>query len=371
MAKEKLTDNYKYFWVNYLPTRWKLKASSFFSRARPVTDEIEFNSAFENVRKIVVILPRDQNLIILLQRAIIAVKEHFNRSLLEVVAPASSKDLLQSNPYIDGGIFYNEEDLFIFNPRFRELCQNLKEREFDTCIIMNREFNIQHLILASFSGAFLRIGLESASEFPYINLSIKHDPCITYEGEKNNSVLRSLGISVLKGKMDWKIPKTFTRDVENLLRGSGYSENKPPVVLNTAASISGDFFPPEIVNRLVSLLFSKTGRKTVLFTSLEDRERVFGNLSDEGREAVVPFECDSYGIAAAMMKKGAVFITLNNPYYQLAMLLGVPAVSIFPETQLEKWGGPESVKNKIITSPSASACDAEQIAAKVISFLPG
>ena len=368
MANRKLTNNFKYFYVNYLPDRLQRKAVRFFYGIKAESEELEYNCALDSTRNILIILPDSLHEIVLLRKYIISVKEHFEDSVIDVVAPYYAKDIIQSNPYIDGGMFFKHDDIQLFSNDFNELRDTIQNREYDTCFLMEKKLDLLKLVLAASSKAALRIGYKSAASYPFLNFSVIHSPSIKYEGSKNESLLRAIGIKIPRGEVKWAISKAFERDVVNILEQGGYSKKKPLVGINYNPCVNGEYINGETLKCLLIDIEKICQQKSVLFFDPDQEEYLRNTIPAEELKKVILFKCESVGLSNAMMKKCDAFITTNNTLYQFAPLLGINTVAIFPKDQIDQWANLKAKKSSVISVPNLSEVDHSEVIRKTHVF---
>jgi len=282
---------------------------------------------------------------------------------VDVIAETGSKDIIRSNPYIDGGVFYRASEFYYNHPSFRELLYTLKGRRYDACFLFNRDENPLHLFLMAHSGAALRVGFTGGDLSPFINLSVRPRNGTVYEGDRYESMFRSLGVKITRSRLKWNIAKNMEKDVEALLVQAGYKIEKPLIGIDISPSMSGREFPPDLLKGLIREAAGMTNAEIILFHSRGRDAGTVKNPSFSGRN-VVNIPEDSIAFASAFVCRCDLIIALNNLIYQLAVMMDRPAVGLFESAEVGRWARIEEGRFESVCASKLKGIELKEIVEK-------
>jgi len=353
----------KYFWMNFLGPGAQVRVLRWLSRADGLRTTVHFNRAISDFRKVLLILPERPFELILVQKSIVALKQHHENMVVEVIAETGGKDIIRSNPYIDGCVFYRASEFYYNHPSFRELLYTLKARRYDACFLFNRDKNPLHLFLMAHSGATLRAGFTGRDFSPFINLSIRPRDASVYEGDRYESMFRALGVKITRSRLKWNIAKNMDKDVEALLVQAGYKIGRPLVGIDVSPSMSGREFPPDLLKGLIREVAGMNNAEIILFHSRGRDGGVIKKLSFSDRN-VVNIPEDSISFASAFVCKCDLIIALNNLIYQLAVMMDRPAVGLFESAEVGRWARIEAGRFESVCANKLKAIELKEIVEK-------
>ncbi|MFH0920262.1 MAG: hypothetical protein V1913_07850 [Fibrobacterota bacterium] len=362
--RKKVAAGLKYFWLNYLGRELQGKAFRFLTRAASLGQSISFNEHIRDFRRVLVLLPDNPYEILLTQKSLIALKDHHPDMTLDVIAESVNRDVVKSNPCIDNGYFYSKHEYLYNHISYRELIRTLKERNYQACFIFKQDVSPLDLIVAAQSGAPLRVGFAGGDAAPFLNLTVRPRKDIEYEGDKYESLVRTLGVRTNRSRLKWDIAKTTERDVEGLLVEAGYRIDQPLIGLNISPGISGRSLPPDLIIRLAMELRKNSNAEIILFHS-GAREAADVKELEELNRHVVPISEDKISFAAAFVYKCDLIVSLNNLIYQLAIILDRPVVGLFENLEHRRWALFQAGKAEIVNAARLRNLRAEDVLAGV------
>jgi ADP-heptose:LPS heptosyltransferase len=366
--RPKVAYGLKYAWLNFLGYERQLKALCWLSKAESLHTTLHFNQSIQGFRKALLILPEKPLDLILTQKSIVALKNHRPDISVEVIAESGGADIVRSNPYIDGGVFYNSREFYFNHPAFRELLYTLKGKQVDACFLFNRDRNPLHLFLMAQSAAPLRVSLAGEAVSPFVNLSIRPRQAAVYEGDQYESLLKTLGVKVARSRLKWNIAKSTEKDVEALLVQAGFRIEQPLIGIDVSPSLNGREFPLDLLKGLIQALTGLNNAEIILFHSKERDSSLVKNLSFYNRN-VISIPEDKIGFASTFIYKCDLIIALNNLIYQLAVMLDRPAVGLFEEAEVARWACPEKGRFESVSAPKLRNIGLEEVVAKARTLL--
>ena len=366
--RAKIACGLKYFWMNFLGPNTRVRVLRWLSRADGLRTTVYFNRAVSDFRRVLLILPERPFELLLVQKSIVALKQHRENMVVEVIAETGGKDIIRSNPYIDGGVFYRASEFYYNHPSFRELLYTLKGRRYDACFLFNRDKNPLHLFLMAHSGATLRVGFTDGDYSPFINLSIRPRNEAVYEGDQYESMFRTLGVKITRSRLKWNIAKNTEKDVEALLVQAGYKIERPLIGIDVSPSMNGREFPPDLLKGLIGEVTGMNNAEIILFHSRGRDGNTIKNLSFFNRN-VVNIPEDKISFASAFVCRCDLIIALNNLIYQLAVMMDRPVVGLFENAEVRRWARVEEGRFESVCADKLKAIDLKEILEKAGKIL--
>ncbi|OGJ93762.1 MAG: hypothetical protein A2350_08550 [Candidatus Raymondbacteria bacterium RifOxyB12_full_50_8] len=307
---------------------------SVLSNASALRRETAFNDHIKGFRSVLLILPQKPHELVLAQKSIIALKEHQPDMRIDVVAETRSKDLITSNPYIDGGFFYTAGTFLYNHPLFKELTGSIQAKAYDACIVLNRDEHPLNYYLAAASKAPLRMGFNNPRAFPFINLAVQPKACLIYEGDLYESLLRTIGVRFPRSRVRWNIPKSTEKDMEGILVEMGYRTGGLLIGIDLSPSVTQKSMPDSLAEDLVRSLSSIAGAEVVVMRTKIKKDAPGASFAGK---RIVLLEEERIAHAAALIYSCSLVVSLNTMTYQLAVLLNRPVIGLFENGEKEQW----------------------------------
>ncbi len=357
----------KYFWLNMSGTDTQSRFFCKASLASQLRKEISFEEEIKRIRRILIILPDRTYDAALVQNMISSLKAR-RRSQIEVVAESGAKDLIKSNPDIDGGFFIHGHEYKYNHRSFTELCLAVQQKRYDACFLLKQDATPLDLYLAAMSRAPLRVGFHSPHAFPFLNLCIRPAKMTERERDKYESVFRTIGIKILKTEIAWNLPRTAEKDAEGVLAEAGVNFSNPIIGINLTPSVSGKKFSSQFIAALITELSKMEKCSIVLFhAGYQDDE--MAKLATSIGKASINYPPHHITFAAAMSRKISLTITLNNLFYQIATTTGNKVVGLFESLEHRRWAVIENGKLVQCSSVSLDTMSIDDIIRSVTSML--
>jgi ADP-heptose:LPS heptosyltransferase len=366
--EEKIATGLKYFWMNYLGQDLQIRVLNFLNKTSRLRKSVSFNNYIATFKRALIILPEKPYEVILAQKCIVALKEHRPGMIVDVIAEATNKDIIKSNPYIDSAIFYSAQEFYYDHPAFKELLSVIQEKSYEACFLLKANVRPLDLLMTATSMATLRIGFTGKNISPFINLSVRPKPETLYEGDKYEALLKALGVKLLRSRIKWNIPKSTEKDVEGVLVEAGYKIEQPLIGLNISPSIGERSLPVSLLKALILELSKLSDAEIVLFYSSQKDAQI--NRELEGlKKNIVPILESQVSFAAAFVYKCDILISLNNLIYQLAVMLNRPVIGLFESAERDRWASCQEARFETVTGQALSGLSVEEISAKAKAIL--
>jgi ADP-heptose:LPS heptosyltransferase len=335
-----LTKNFKFRFLNLLSPSLQLSLLRWLAKMPPNGGEIiNYNQALDSIKKILVLLPRDRCETLILQKTLLALKHHYPAARLDILTTADHRELVQGNAAVDGGVFYQPADFFLFAKAFVELCEKIKAGQYHCCLNFSTRPDLLYSYLMGISDAPLRIGLQPASLRPFCNLGINPARNLTYFGDIANSLLRTLGIKI-PDRLPWSIGKGLERNVKGLLAEAGASPEQPFCLLNLGAGRTGLEFTRDFLQKIAAGLPGTLPAPLVLLCPRAQRDRWLRLLRQEINSPLPLVAEDSIVSLSALLEWSVSVGTLNNSILHLALLLQKPCLGVLEQEEKDRWLDP-------------------------------
>ncbi|MBL8027984.1 MAG: glycosyltransferase family 9 protein [Fibrobacteres bacterium] len=357
----------KYIWLNFLNRELQSKVLCRLSKAHLLRRTISFEDEIHRFKKILIILPERTYDAAIVQSVFSSLKLK-KGALVEVVAESDAKDLIKSNPDVDGGFFFSAREYRYNHPAFIELCNAIQQKSYDICFLMKQDAGPLDLLLAAVTKAPLRVGFPSNSAFPFLNLCIRPSKKTEQEKDKYESMLRALGIKILRGKIAWNLPRTADKDAEGVIAETGVHLSNRIVGINLTPAVTGQSFPIQLLKDIIAELESEEGVSTVLFHAGYSNDEEAELAQAVGRKSI-NYPPHHITFAAALSKKLPVVITLNNLYYQISAMTGNKVLGLFESLEHRRWSSFEAGKLELLSAVKLEKIDTKEIKSKVLELL--
>lgn len=275
------------------------------------------------------------------------IKKHYPHCRITFLLRDYTKDLAQSNPFIDEILVLKEIDGEI---DIKSNLSMLKEKHFDTCITVYPTLKIAWLVFRT--GIRNRIGsgyrwysiLFNKKVFEHRKYADKH------ELEYNVNLLKEIGIdkTITKDNVHFfiDIEKSVEAEVNKVLLDNGINTNKPIVIVHPGSGGSAVDLPVEKFKQLVELLVNSNIQ--VLVTGSESEKAICEDLvvNSSIKNFAGKFSLKEL---VALINKADVFVSNSTGPIHIAAALNKHTLGFYPHLTacLPKRWGPYSNKSKI------------------------
>lgn len=335
MIQNKISYGLRFSWMNLLSKKARLKALELLTKTKFSTKPIDFSNSLSSFKNVLVILSENPHQILIAQKALIAIKEHRKDITLEVLAERSCKNLIKSNSFIDGGIFYNRQDFLYNNPSFCEMIEEIKGRKYDACFVFDTDADPLKLYTAATTNAPIKIGFSNINAYPFLNLQINQKNRHIYEGDAIESLLKSIGINILENKLQWQISPSTQKDAEMILLDSGYKSNHKLICIDLSKHFGKKPFSLEKTNTIIEALSELDKCEILVLTAPESEKSEDEPTLNTKHTVTIP--SDNISLAAAFMQKCDLVIAANNLFYHLGVIFDKPALGLFSKKEASRW----------------------------------
>lgn len=261
-----------------------------------------------------------------------ALREAYPNAYLAMLVSPYTRELLESNPYLDETIVYdkdNKHKSWLSTLRF---ALRLKQKRFDLAVVLHPT-NRAHLI-AYLAGIPMRIGWRRKLSF-LLSKSIAHtkQEGSRHELEYNLDLLKLIGIEAQEKGLFISLRPQDEQWVKELFASQGIKSSDPLLAIHPGASCVSKLWPPERFANVADELVKLYGFKILLVSSPKDAHlcrKVAQNMQAKaldlsGRTSIMQL--------AALLQRCRLFISNDSGPVHVACAVGTPVISIFGRNQ--------------------------------------
>ncbi|MGA2774507.1 MAG: lipopolysaccharide heptosyltransferase II [Candidatus Omnitrophota bacterium] len=286
-----------------------------------------------NVFKRILIVRTDRMGDVLLSTPVIRVlRRNFPNSYLAMMVSASTKDIVEGNPYLDEVIIYDKDGRHKGWQQTFRFARNLKKKRFDLAIILHPT-NRVHLV-TYLAAIPRRIGYDRKLSF-LLTDRIPHtkQSGLKHELEYNLDLLKYLGIEAEDKELFMPVKNESEKTVEKIFASSGIRKTDKILAIHPSASCPSKVWPADRFAQVADILAQEHGFKIVAVSGPKDIART-EDVINRMHCAVIDLAGKvSVSQLASVFKRCALFISNDSGPVHMAAALGIPVISIFGRAQ--------------------------------------
>ena len=290
------------------------------------------------------------------------VKKKYPQCKIKYLIRDYTRALLDGNPFIDEVIIADEEEGSIL---FSKNLKKIKEKTFDTCIVVNPTFKIALLLF--FARIKNRIGtgyrwysaLFNQKVFEHRKYGDKH------ELEYNINLISKLGIesSEVPEEMQFelKIDEKSSEKINSTLSENGFKPGKKIIIIHPGSGGSSVDLPKEKLIELTKML-SGLDKVSIVITGSKSEYKLCKEFEVSNEVINLSGQLD-ISLLKALINKANVFISNSTGPMHIAAALGVHVIGFFPKIlacSQKRWGPYTEKKSIFIPSIDCSDCTRKQ-----------
>jgi ADP-heptose:LPS heptosyltransferase len=262
--------------------------------------------------------------------AIRALKKEWPDAWFTLVADPVTKELLESCPYIDEIINYDNKGPEKAGPGYARFIMDLRKRKFTHAIMFRRYTRSE--IMGFLSGAPVRVGFVTDSPLQLINKKVIYEEGANVIGQ-NLKLARALGVPAKDRALEYWPDKNSEKANELLkgIRGDG-----PLVIIHPAGSTQKNRLWPYF-GELAKLMQSKLSAQIVFLGSAAEKDIVKETAQD--CKTAIGW---TFSDVSELIRRADIFIGTDSGPAHLADAVGTAGAIIYAPhkgmtAQLEKW----------------------------------
>jgi len=273
-----------------------------------------------------------------------------------------TRALLDGNSFIDEVIIADEKEGDIL---FAENLKRIKERSFDTCIVVNPTFKIA--LMLYFAQIKNRIGtgyrwystLFNQKVFEHRKYGDKH------ELEYNINLLSRIGIQASEApekiQFHLKIDEKSSEKINSILSKKESSSENKIIVIHPGSGGSSVDLPKEKLIELTKMLASLE-KVSILITGSKSEYELCKDF-EVGDSVINLSGLLDISLLKALINEASIFISNSTGPLHIAAALGVHVIGFFPKIPAcsqKRWGPYTEKKSIFVPSIDCSNCTRKQ-----------
>ncbi len=277
-----------------------------------------------------------------------ALKTAYPNASITCLAVPRVKEVLESNPYIDHIVIYDEEgnNRSLFGKI--KLIARLRCLKFDAAFLLHRSFT--RALLIFLAGIPQRVGYDTKKRGFLLTHRVDPLPKGYHRWEVYRHVVESYGIRVNGHPGELQVDSRAGEEVGRLLEKEGIRPDDFLIVINAGGNWDLKRWPKENFTVLIDRLIREFNAKVILSGGLKDRGLV-GEIAAAGEISTIVWAGQtSLKQLLALLKKAHLVISADSGPLHLAAGLGTPVIGLFGPTRPEITGprpqGPSIVIQK-------------------------
>lgn len=290
------------------------------------------------------------------------VKKKYPQCRITYLIRDYTRALLDGNSFIDEVIIADEKEGDIL---FAENLKRIKERSFDTCIVVNPTFKIA--LMLYFAQIKNRIGtgyrwystLFNQKVFEHRKYGDKH------ELEFNINLLSKLGIQASEAleeiQFHLKIDENSSEKINSILSKKESSSENKIIVIHPGSGGSSVDLPKEKLIELTKMLASLE-KVSILITGSKSEYELCKDF--EVSDSVINLSgLLDISLLKALINEASIFISNSTGPLHIAAALGVHVIGFFPKISAcsqKRWGPYTEKKSIFVPSIDCSNCTRKQ-----------
>ena len=285
-------------------------------------------------------------------------RRFFPKAHLAMLLGRYAGEVVEGNPWVDELLWYDAGGAPV---PFGRMLRTLREKKFDACVVVHPTGRIAALMFLA--GIPLRVGTGYRLYSLLFNRRVyTHRKVATrHEIEYNLDLLKGLGREAPAGmRPDFTvmIPGTARGRVEQMLAVRGIAPGDRYVVIHPGSGGSARDWPLENFGELADLLSAREGVRVVVTGGAGEAVKVETVVRRSGGKAVGLAGEFSLKELAALIQRGALFISNSTGPLHLAVAVGTPVLGFYPQIPVmgvRRWG-PSAEKARVLVPERPIDC---------------
>lgn len=259
--------------------------------------------------------------------AIRAIRLAFPEARLISLASRTAKEVLLHNPNLDRIIDYPGRVNFFFFFRLPKLLKTIREEQCDMAVILHGN-DPDAVSLAYLAGARYRLGWRGSRLAFLLTHPLRFDIPKRHYIEIWRDHLSALGIKPRGTRMELTLSAEEMKGAENYLMKNRLSRDRLIGLHPFANRLREKRWPLDRVVELGTLLAAE-GFSPILFGGIKEKEMADAMVVKSNGRMISAAGQLALRQTMALIKRCALFITLDSGPLHIAQALGVPVVALF------------------------------------------
>ncbi|PKK92148.1 MAG: hypothetical protein CVV64_01645 [Candidatus Wallbacteria bacterium HGW-Wallbacteria-1] len=291
---------------------------------------------FEDRRNILVIETSSVGEVVLISPALRALRGAFPNARITALVIPGTRGVIEGLDTIDEIICYDKFGKHRNFTEALEFIRGLRKRNFDLVLLFHRSF--RSAVVSFFTGARDRVGVSTQGRGFLVNETVPNrgNP-FQHEIERNNDIIRSLGIEPLSNRLEFHIPDSANEFARQILEDNSVTDGR------LGGLYPGAGWPSK---RWRGTNFAALGRemirqglceKIVVLWGPGEEELARGIAIEIGENGFIP-PATSLKELGALIRSCSVLVTNDTGPMHMASAIMAPQVVLMGPTHPRRWG---------------------------------
>ncbi len=283
-------------------------------------------------------------------------RKRFPDAYIAMLLGKYTTELVDGNPYADRLLLYDHgQDLVPFD----RMLSTLREGNFDVALVVHPTPRLAWLMFRA--GIPVRIGTGYRYYSVLFNRRVyeHRKDAKRHELEYNLNLLKELDCPITGDpEFSITIPQETDRKIDSLLASLAIDREKEIIVVHPGSGGSAREWPAEYFGDLALKLQVDRGAQ-ILITGAKGEERKVAAVLIGSKGKAIPLVGSlSLKELAALIKKANLFVSNSTGPLHIAVAVGTPVVSMFPQAtamSAARWG-PYTAKKRVLVPDKPVNC---------------
>ncbi len=265
-----------------------------------------------------------------------ALKKTYPDATISCLAVPRIKEILESNPFIDQIIPYDERGTHGSPWAKFILISQLRREKFDVAFLLHR--SLTRALLVYLSGIPRRVGYDTKGRALLLTHHVKPLNGITHRSDYYLNVVESFGIKVEDRSCELVVPPLVQEEVHHLLKQHGIRPEDFLVVVHPGGNWDLKRWSTANFAELIRRIRTEFQAKVILTGTAQEITLVQDIASLSKVESVILAGQTTLKILAAIMQRADLVISADSGPLHLANCVGTSVIALFGPTRPEVTG---------------------------------
>jgi ADP-heptose:LPS heptosyltransferase len=320
---------------------WLVRLAGWYLERFRRHEPISFSEAFRDVERILIMPEPGVTGALFAMPTIRAFRRGYPSGKIAALVPDEDRDLLEGASELDRVIGYSLPRGVRRLSALGSLAKRLHSYRFDIAIVLDREFDLERVLLCYATGAKVRAGMQSTSNEPFLNLEVSRKVPGRTRAQLGLEIARVIGIDVSDLTLRWVVPERERRLAEQLVHFRKPRDEELLVGFDPGPGRGGTSMSLAQQARLLDKLCTDYQAKAILLTSPENQDVARRLESMLSREPIVVQQRRMRDVVS-LLGQCDLFVAGNTDLVYFAVAMDVPTVSLMAEREIDQAALPEN-----------------------------
>jgi ADP-heptose:LPS heptosyltransferase len=327
MRKSKFFGSFKSFLSSCLPASARVSLLARAVERKCRAPQFAFPFKCGPSPRLLVILPEDPLAALHQVSCLVSLAAHFKGAHVTVLCEKRVTPFFKTLGGIAELMEYAAPDRYLFSGEFDKIGREISGGRYDVCLMLEPEPDLALLYSAGRSAAPVRIGFRGAGDYPFLNLHVNPAQERPYLTDRGLLVAGMLGVP-LRPKARWSVSKDSADEAALMLR----EMMVPPA--SRLIGMDGAYFFSRHGRQWTESLVDMLQKKPFVCYLFSYDEPGSDVVAWAGRQKLPLFSNLPATRSAAIIYKSEFVVAGPTVLFELADLLGKPAVGVFEQGEI-------------------------------------